>query len=248
MDKPNKSHKPLVLAHRGFSGKFPENSRRAFMEAVAITGCGGFEVDVNLSADNEPVIIHDATLDRTTSGSGPIKAATFKELRKLDVGSWMDPQFAGEQIMHLDELLELAIQYNQVLNIELKTYPVIYPGIEKIVIDRICKAGASDRVFLSSFNHLSMKLCKEINPGIKAGLLYMQPFINAEEYAAGYALHPEHNLLALEPDLVSRAHSQGLAVHTWTANTDEAMRRCISSNVDSIITNYPDKLVEILQG
>jgi len=241
------SNKPMVLAHRGFSGKFPENSRRAFMEAIAIAGCDGFEVDVNLSADNEPVIIHDPTLERTTSGHGPVRAMSFKKLRTLDIGTWMDTQFAGERIMHLDELLELAIQYDRVLNIEFKTYPVIYPGIEKIVIDRICALGAADRVFLSSFNHLSMKLCKEINPDIPTGLLYMQPFINAEEYATGHALHPEHNLLALEPELVQRAHSRGQAVHTWTANTEEAMLKCINCKVDSIITNYPDKLVEVLQ-
>ncbi|MCL2405756.1 MAG: glycerophosphodiester phosphodiesterase [Defluviitaleaceae bacterium] len=238
--------KPLVLAHRGFSGKFPENTRRAFMEAIAISGCDGFEVDVHLSADGEPIIIHDSTLDRTTSGKGPVNAMTFKELRKLDVGSWMGPQFAGEQIMHLDELLELATLHNQLLNIELKTYPLIHTGIEQSVIGRITALGAQDRVFLSSFNHLSMKLCKEIDPAINVGLLYMQPFINAEKYAAGYALHPEYNLLALEPDLVSRAHNEGIAVHAWTANTDEAMQLCIDSKVDSIITNYPDRLVELL--
>ena len=238
--------RPLVLAHRGFSGKFPENSRRAFMEAIAIDGCDGFEVDVHLSADGEPVIIHDETLDRTTSGKGPVNTMTFKELRKLDVGAWMDPQFAGEKIMHLDELIELTIQHNQLLNVELKTFPVVYPGIEKAVIDRIVAMGATDRVFLSSFNHLSMKLCNEINPAIRTGLLYMQPLINAEKYAASHALHPMYNLLTLEPDLVDRAHSAGVAVHTWTVNSEDAMRLCISHRVDSIITNYPDKLVNIL--
>ena len=238
--------KPLVLAHRGFSGEFPENSRRAFMEAIAINGCNGFEVDIHLSADSEPVVIHDSTLDRTTSGKGPVNAMDFKELRKLDIGSWMSPQFSGERIMHLDELLELAIRYNQILNIELKTYPIVYPGIEKIVIERICIMGAEDRVFLSSFNHLSMELCKEINSAIPTGLLYMQPIISAEKYATGHALHPDYNLLVLESDLVNRAHNAGLAVHVWTVNSDEAMRLCIGRKVDGIITNYPDRLAEII--
>ena len=82
--------KPLVLAHRGFSGKFPENTRRAFMEAIAIKGCDGFESDVHLSSDGEPVVIHDPHLDRTTNGKGSVKAMTFKDLRCLDAGSWIE--------------------------------------------------------------------------------------------------------------------------------------------------------------
>jgi len=240
--------KPLVLAHRGFSGKFPENTRRAFMEAAAVKGCDGFETDIHLSADGEPVIIHDGTLERTTSGKGPVNAMSLKELRSLDIGSWMDPRFSSERIMHLDELLELALEHNQVINIELKSYPILYPGIEKIVIDRIIAANAQEMVFLSSFNHISMEKCKEINPGIPTGLLYMQPFIRAEKYAAGHALHPEHSLLMLEPDLVERARKEGISVHVWTVNNEEAMKLCISRNVNSIITNYPDKLVEVLNS
>ena len=239
--------KPLVLAHRGFSGKFPENSKRAFMEAIAVEGCDGIEMDVHLSADSEPVIIHDATLERTTNGKGPVRAMSFKELRSLDVGSWMGSRFAGEQIMHLDELLEIAIKYDKVLNIELKNYEVHYPNMEKIVIERVRAMNAAERVFLSSFNHLSMELCKEINPDIRTGLLYMQPLIKAEKYAAGYALHPDYRLLRLEPDLVERAHKEGSAVHTWTVNEDDDMSWCIKQNVDSIITNFPDRFVEVLK-
>ena len=238
--------KPLVLAHRGFSGLYPENTRRAFMEAVAIKGCNGFEVDVNMTKDNEPVIIHDHTLDRTTSGKGPVNAMTFKDVQKLDAGSWMDAKFAGEKVMHLDELLELALEHKQLLNIEIKSSPAPYPGIEEAVLSRVAAAGAESIVFLSSFNHLSMKRCKELNPNVPAGLLYMQPLINAEDYAAGYALHPQYNLLALEPDLPRRARSKGVAVHAWTANTEDAMKLCIKCGVDGIITNFPDKLAEVL--
>ena len=240
--------KPLVLAHRGFSGLYPENTRRAFMEAVAIKGCSGFEVDVNMTADNEPVIIHDHVLDRTTSGKGPVNAMSYKEIKELDAGAWMDSKFAGEKIMHLNELLELALEHNMLLNIELKSYPAPYKGIEEAVLSRVAAAGAEGIVFMSSFNHLSMKLCKEINPNIPAGLLYMQPLINAEDYATGYALHPQWSLLALEPALTARARAKGVKVHTWTANTEDAMKLCIKCQADGIITNFPDKLAEILNS
>ena len=238
--------KPLVIAHRGFSGKFPENSKRAFVEAIAVAGCDGIETDVHLSKDGEPVIIHDGTLERTTNGKGPVIAKTFEELRKLDVGSWMSEEFAGEQIMHLNELLDLCIQHDKVLNIELKNYQTIYPNLEKIVIDCVVAKNAEDRVFLSSFNHISMETCKGINPNIKTGLLYMQPLIKAEKYAAGHALHPAYALLGLEADLVERTHKEGQAVHTWTVNGDDEMRFCIKMDVDSIITNFPDRLAELL--
>jgi len=240
---------PLVIAHRGFSGKFPENTKRAFVEAIAVNGCNGFETDVHLSSDNEPVIIHDSTLDRTTDAKGPVRAMKFKDLRELDVGSWMEPQFSNERILHLDELLELSMKNDKVLNIELKNYETHYPNIEQIVIDRIRAVGAQNHVFLSSFNHISMGICKSIDAEIKTGFLYFQPLLEAEKYAAGHkmnAIHPMHQLLNFEPLLVGRAHSMGVAINTWTVNNEDDMRSCISLGVDSIITDFPDKLAEVL--
>ena len=234
--------KPLIIAHRGFSGKFPENTKRAFMEAIAIKGCDGFEADVHLSADGEPVIIHDTTLDRTTSGKGKVSDVTFKELRKLDIGSWMSPQFMGEQIMHLDELIALTIEHNKVLNLELKNYEAFYPRMEEIVINRINALNASYHVFLSSFNHISMGKCKSIDPNIRTGLLYAYPLLEAEKYASLHgmdAIHPRYHLLRFEPDLVERANALGIAVHTWTVNGAADMEMCVKMGVDSIITDYP---------
>jgi len=241
--------KPLVIAHRGFSGKFPENTHLAFLEAIAIEGCDGFEVDVHLSADSEPVIIHDYALERTTNGKGLVNALKFNELRQLDIGSWMNSKFTDERIMHLDELLELAIRHNKVLNIELKNYEQNYLGMEEVIINRINAMNAADCVFLSSFNHISMGLIKRIDASIRTGFLYAQPLLEAEKYAAYHgidALHPQYNLLCLEQNLVERAHKIGLSVHTWTVNSEADMGRFINLGVDSIITDYPDRLVEVL--
>jgi glycerophosphoryl diester phosphodiesterase len=234
--------KTLNLAHRGFSGNYPENTKRAFMAAITEGRCDGFESDVHLSSDGEPVIIHDDFLDRTTSGKGPVGARTFRELRELDCGF-------GERIMHLDELLGLVLAHNLVLNLEVKNYEVFYKGIEEKVISRIRALGAADKVFLSSFNHISMRRCKELDGAIKAGLLYGYPLIDMDDYAKRYgldALHPRISCLEYTPDLVIRAHEKGLRVNVWTANTPEEMRFCLDLGVDSIISNYPDKLASLL--
>ncbi|GHV95482.1 glycerophosphoryl diester phosphodiesterase [Spirochaetia bacterium] len=241
--------KILNLAHRGFSGKYPENTKRAFMAAIQETPCHGFESDVHLSSDGEPVIIHDDVLDRTTNATGPVGKRSFRELRELDCGSWKGSEFAGEQIMHLDELLALVIEHNLFLNLEIKNNEVFYQGIEKTVINRIKACKAEERVLLSSFNHPSMLICKEIEPKIKTGLLYGQPMIAADEYARSYgmdAIHPGINCLEYSPELVGKCHEKGLQVNTWTVNTEENIRFCIQLGVDSIISNYPDKVALIL--
>jgi glycerophosphoryl diester phosphodiesterase len=239
----------LNLAHRGFSGKYPENTKRAFLAAIEEGHCDGFESDVHLSADGEPVIFHDATLERTSNGSGAVGAHSFAALRELDTGSWKGAEFAGERILHLDELLGIVLEHGLVLNLEIKNYDVFYKDIEERVIRRIKALGAEEAVFLSSFNHISMKKCKEIDGSIKTGLLYSYPLLDAAAYAASGgmdALHPRVSCLVYSPELTGEAHKRGLKVNVWTANTEEDIRFCIEKGVDSIISNYPDRLGALL--
>jgi len=239
----------LNLAHRGFSGKYPENSKRAFLAAIEEGGCDGFESDVHLSKDGEPVIIHDDELSRTSDGKGYVIEHTFADLKKLDIGIWKGREFAGERILHLDDLLELVLAHNKVLNLEIKNNDVFYQGIEEKVIGRIRAMKAAEKVFLSSFNHISMKRCKEIDADIPAGLLYSYPLIDMDDHAKRHgldALHPRISCLYYSQDLADKAHKQGLKINVWTVNTAEEMRFCLEKNVDSIITNYPDRLSGIM--
>jgi glycerophosphoryl diester phosphodiesterase len=238
----------LNLAHRGFSGKYPENTKRAFLAAVE-EGCDGFESDVHLSSDGEPVIFHDAVLERTSDGSGAVGAHSFAALRELDIGSWKGGEFAGERMLHLDELLGIVLEHGLVLNLELKNYEVFYRGIEEKVIRRVRALGAEKAVFLSSFNHISMGKCKEIDGSIKTGLLYGYPLLNAAAYAGSRgmdALHPRVSCLAYSPELTGEAHGRGLRVNVWTADTEEDIRFCIEQGVDGIISNYPGRLGALL--
>lgn len=244
--------KILNIAHRGFSGKYPENSRAAFEAAFKLKGCDGVESDVHLTKDGEPVIIHDDLVDRTTDGKGMVCDYTFKEIRKLDCGGWFNKEFSGERIMHLDELIELMLEHDSTMNIEIKNYLVFYEGIEEIVLKSIDKYKARDKIFLSSFNHFAMNISKKIDPQIRTGYLMEYPMIAADNYVAENgmdAFHPAYQWLFYknDPDIVARMQSRGINVNTWTVNEKADMQACVDLGVNGIITNYPDRLIEVLK-
>ncbi len=232
-----------IIAHRGYSGEYPENTRAAFVAAIE-AGCDGFETDVHLTADGEPVILHDAELDRTSTGSGLVYKQTYRELLTYDFGAKYHPRFRGERILHLSELLELTREHGLLLNIELKFPRFAYPEIERKVISLVREYGMEDQTLLSSFNHISMKLCGELCPQIRTGLLYMNPLYRAERYAAtceAYALHPHHLLLQFEQGLASRAREQGMKLHAWTVNEPSDFERMRDLGADAVITDHPGR-------
>ncbi|GHU69763.1 glycerophosphoryl diester phosphodiesterase [Clostridia bacterium] len=240
------------IAHRGFSGEYPENTLLAFEKAVEEGRCDGFETDVHLSADGELVIIHDDELDRTTNGSGPVSVKTRAELLELDAGIKKGERFAGQRIPLLAQVLDVAKKHSVILNIELKNMPNPYPGLEAKVIQLVRDMGMVEQVQLSSFNHLSIALCKRLAPDIYAGLLYSQPLYRAEEYAKSCgadALNLHYLLLYYEPELAARCKALGIELNLWTVNESADMAR-LQTMVDSgsIITNYPNRMREAMAG
>ena len=134
------------------------------------------------------------------------------------------------------------------LNMELKNYEVFYEGLEQRVIDAICAHKMQDRVFVSSFNHISMQNFKNLCPDIKTGLLYDKPYLEIGEYikrSNADNMHPRYMLLQYQPELVDLYHSRGMGVNTWTVNDEENMRDMIARGVDCIISNYPDLLCKV---
>ena len=111
--------KILSLAHRGFSGYYPENTRVAFEAAVEKTNCDGFESDVHFSKDGKLVIIHDPVLDRTSNGTGYVKDYTYEELLQFDLGAWKGEEFAGQRMMTWADLLDFCKQTHKVCNLEI---------------------------------------------------------------------------------------------------------------------------------
>ena len=159
-----------VYAHRGYSGRYPENTMLSFQKA-AETGCDGIELDVQLTRDGTVVVIHDEAVDRTTDGTGLVKDYTFEELRKLDAGTIKGGRYGFCPVPSFEEYCEWASQYGFVTNVEIKTGVYYYEDIEEKTLEIIKKYHLEDRIMFSSFNHLSLERLKELAPDIPRGAL-----------------------------------------------------------------------------
>lgn len=240
--------KPLLLAHRGFSGLYPENSPLAFRMAAEKTEADGFESDVRYSRDGALVVFHDPSLERTSNGAGTVADRTWDELRGLDIGAWKSPEFAGQHPWLLGELLDFCRETKKRLNLELKNYDGPCPDLEERVIGEITKRKMQDEVFVSSFNHVSMQRFKELCPEIETGLLYDKPLLFMGRYIArsnADAMHPRFNLLRWQPELMGIFHARGMKVNAWTADRPEDIRWLLENGADGIISNRPDILCRV---
>lgn len=236
-----------VYAHRGSRGTHPENTMAAFVEAERV-GADGIEFDVHLTKDGELVIIHDETLNRTTTLTGFVKDYTAAELRKADAGVKFSPAFSGEGIPFLSDVFEWASANKLMMNVELKNDKLNYPAIEQKVISLIRHYHLENRIVLSSFNHASIAEVKRLAPDIERALLFEglpDDIVNilAEKKEAGF--HPDAPSLTNE--LNKQAQELGYAVRPWTANTKEWILRLAEFGVDVIMTDFPEAAIDILQ-
>ena len=198
----------LNIAHRGFSGKYPENTLLAFQKGIE-AGADGFEFDTHLTKDGEIVIIHDERLDRTTNAQGFVKDYTLEELRKVDASKpFPECGFCG--IPTLREYFELIRGRDLLTNIELKNGIFWYEGMEEKVIAMIREYGLEERVILSSFNHRSVMKCKALAPEIRCGFLTMSWLERPGEYTAARCVECYHPLyLTLDRETVDEMHGHG---------------------------------------
>jgi glycerophosphoryl diester phosphodiesterase len=224
----------------------------AFARAVEL-GADGIELDVHLSADGVPVVIHDFTVDATTDGSGPVSSLPLTQLKELDAGSSFDPAFAGEPIPTLAEVLE-TFGHRMFLNVELKTVSLGDNGLERTVVAELERHGLDrdDRTLLSSFNPFSLRRAGRLAPHVRLGLLYAPnlalPLRRAwlAPLAPHQARHPEHTMV--DARYVAWARRCGYQVNTWTVDDPGEMRRLVDLGVDGIITNVPDVLGRVLES
>nr|WP_051086759.1 glycerophosphodiester phosphodiesterase [Saccharibacillus kuerlensis] len=237
---------PIIFAHRGASGSRPENTMSAFQRAVEL-GATGIETDVQLSVDGEPVLIHDETLSRTAGASGWVGDKTYEELSSLDAGSWYHPEFMGERIPHLDELLQLVRKTGIVVNLELKNTVRVYEGLEQKVIAAVREHGVENQTIISSFNHYSLVLCKKLAPEIRTGILYIEGLYRPWDYAKSLgsdALHAYDP--AVRAEWVQEALEAGTDYHPFTVNDESRLRELIAMGAAGIITDHPDRVVRLL--
>jgi glycerophosphoryl diester phosphodiesterase len=218
----------------------------SFLKALELSATG-IETDVQRTKDGRLVLIHDESLKRTTGDDRLIKDVTYEELAALDAGSWFDESFGGERVPALEELLKLVKDKNIVVNLELKNGIVLYPGIEGQLIESVRAYGLSEQVIISSFNHYSLAICKQLAPEIRTGILYMEGLYQPWDYAASLHADALHAFkYAVMPEWVEEAAARGIAYHPFTVNDEIEMERLIGFGVSGIITDYPDKLNALL--
>jgi glycerophosphoryl diester phosphodiesterase len=207
-------------------------------------GAGFVETDLQLSRDARFVAIHDATVNRTTNGQGAVHDLTLADLRKLDAGSWFGSEFAGERIPTLEEILDFAKKHDVVFYLELK--PFGSWGGEHALISALRESGEIARSVVISFDPGTLAAIRKIEPTLMTGLLFdgqiTEPLEKAQEIGARQvAVRGD----LVTPRLLKEARSRDLQVVCWTVNHPAHMRLLVEAGVDGLISDYPDRLVEL---
>lgn len=238
----------LVIAHRGLAASYPENTLEAIEAAVQLD-IDFLEIDVHKTKDNQLVVIHDDSIDRTSNGSGKIYDYTLTELKKYDFGSWKGEEFAGATIPTLTEVLDVVLRYNKKLLIEVKK-PKQYPGIEDLLISTLTAHKiTTEDVVIQSFDKKSVKYIASLETGHHLGVLlsrkrywYQKPDFKALAAYATYA-NPDYKLATA--DFVQQAHTHNLLVAPYTVNDLTTKNQLLTAGVDGIISDAPNMLFNI---
>lgn len=245
--------RPFVAAHRGLSAAAPENTLAAFRLALE-AGVDMLELDVHLTRDDRVAVIHDRTLQRTTTGNGPVRSYTSAEISALDAGSWFDPRFASARVPLLEEVIALAAGRCW-LNVELKSHRFHREPPEPYahrVVDVVRTHNAIDRVIFSSFDAELVRAIRRVAPGAATGVLYnwhrdilrMPSAIAARCGASAFIC----SWTELTKRRLDDAKDAGLAVAVYTVNDPEEALRQADRGVDLLISDAPDRILKALSA
>ena len=239
----------VFVAHRGASGRghSPENTLPAFKEAIYI-GVDCVECDVHCTKDGQIVVMHDATLDRTTNSKGNIADMTLEEIKKADAGSWFSSEFAETRIPTLGELLEIT--KGKVINVvEIKA-----ENITEKVISEVEKAKAINDVILQSFSLQTVKAIQGLNPKIPRALLIggqlpinkmsgIMSLIQQTLEVGATTLNVTSRIVSRK--LINEVHKRAMGIWVWTVDDEVEMKKLIKMGIDGITSNYPEKLMAL---
>lgn len=238
-----------VVAHRGLSGTYPENTLLAFRQALAIRA-DVIEFDVHLTRDGELVVVHDDTVDRTSNGQGRVGDLSLAELKALDFGSWKSPAFAGEQIPTLDETLDtiLGPRPDMSFCLEVKENCVDTARRSLAVLQERNLLGQCTMI---SFHANLLHLLKEWDPRVRA-----QGF--PEGVAKSYLPGPNgtDSILSrvgipfklLTPELVAYYNRLGVEIDTWIIDTEETLDKALALDIFSITSNATDSIMNAMRA
>jgi glycerophosphoryl diester phosphodiesterase len=234
-----------IIAHRGASSKLPENTLIAFKQAQK-DGADGIELDIHLTKDKVPVVIHDETVDRTTDGYGFVKDYTVSDLKRLSAGRWKGWKFRKAEIPTFVEVLEWIKNTNLTLVIELKNNLFPYKGMEKMAIELIEKYEMVDRTIFSSFNHDSLMIVKKLNKDAETAPLYSKPIQDPARYAKSIGASGVHPYFRItNKHLVQSLHADGIKIRPYTVNSPTFMTHLFNWGADGLITDDPAVAVKL---
>ena len=238
-----------AIAHRGFSAAAPENTLGAFNKAIELSS-DMMECDVRRTKDGHIVVIHDATLDRTTNGTGAVADMSLAEIKELDAGSWLSPEFAGEHVPTLEEVLDLAKGKCKLI-VEIKE-----PGLEDAVVDMINDREMHFEVLIASFYYRIGVRMPELDENILfVPLIHMAREVGedeavrlADEAAVVNGSVFGVNYGAISPALAKATHMANMRLMAWTVDDEENMCRMVDAGVDMIASNKLDLLLSVLSA
>lgn len=241
--------RPLVFAHRGASRLAPENTLPAF-EAALRSGCDGVELDVQYSSDGALVVFSRLQLESTSDGVGRVSSHTLDELRALDAGSRFGAGWSGTRIPLLDDVLDL-LGGRLLLNIQLRAFDWATGGLGIDVVKAVRDRGLAEQVVISSYNPLALRRAQRAGPEIECAIL-VDPDLPGwtrwdiiRRYSRAAWLQPE--LPLVDAAFVAWAHRLGMPVAVWTVNEAADALRMQSLKADAIITDDPDRMMQLLE-
>ena len=238
---------PVFIAHRGYSARYPENTLAAFEAAIA-AGAHMIELDVTLSKDRQLIVIHDETVDRTTDGTGAVKALTLEQLSRLDAGSWFDARFHDERLPTLSHVLD-AVKGRLLVNIEIKpeAYEANGPAdaVERQVLDLVREKQLHDDILISCFEWQVLENIRKIDPRIALGLLSEEAaderLIHWHRRIKGFSWHPDYRIL--NRTQVASLHELGARVFPYAVDGKIDTRNMLAMGVDGLIVDDPQQMI-----
>jgi glycerophosphoryl diester phosphodiesterase len=242
---------PKVIGHRGAKAYAPENTLESIKTAASL-GIEWVELDVKLTRDNVPIIFHDEDLERTTNGSGKVAETSYDDIQQLEAGSWFADSFAGIKIPTLEEAVDVLLQHNLGLNLEIKPCPGREKETAEIALDHLSQIwDDTDRLLISSFQHVSLEASLDLAPDFARGLL-----IGGEEMPENWKDMAEYldvSTINLGSRLLTRAVADDvmdmeLPLLVYTVNDPLEARALQKLGVDAFFSDNPDVILENLVG
>lgn len=240
-----------IYGHRGSAGKYPENTLLGFKHAIEC-GVDGIELDIHLTKDDQIVVVHDSTLERTTTGVGRVRDYTLEELSRLSAGAnfstfeRFEESWKLEKIPTLEEVFQLLAGTTIELNIELKTYEILYPNVEEKLLALVKKYQGDRKIVYSAFHLPTALRLQKLDPSADVAWLLWKVYTyhakDTLEEMAFESLHVDKEMIFENPKLWKEIYDK---LRIWTVNDEAEIRELINLGASAVVTDFPEEAIKI---